>query len=164
MPAHQEKGKGADRSGPGSSAPEQVPPPSVPIATATGARLTRAGVRKSQNSGWSTALAGIFRSRAAATIRRSWAASPVAAKTSVAPLHLARLEMPLYELDGIGGQERGKIRFRLIRVGNDRRLRVQQQPNPGKAPRRHCRKPPRTLRNAEEGRKDGQCARSYAWI
>ena len=35
------------------------PAPSVPIATATGARLTSAGVKKSQRSGRSTALAGM---------------------------------------------------------------------------------------------------------
>ena len=61
------------------------PVPSVPIATDSGARLTSAGVKKSQISGRSTALAGIFRCRASATMRRSRAASPVAAKTMTAP-------------------------------------------------------------------------------
>ena len=61
------------------------PAPSVPMATATGARLTSAGVKKSQKSGWSTALAGILRSRAAITMRWSSAALPVAAKTRMAP-------------------------------------------------------------------------------
>ncbi|MNV43131.1 hypothetical protein D3C71_1348370 [compost metagenome] len=61
------------------------PAPSVPMAMATGARATSAGVKKSQNSGWSTALAGIFFARAAVTISQSSASFPVAAKTSVAP-------------------------------------------------------------------------------
>ena len=59
-------------------------------------------------------------------------------------------------VDRIGGQERGEVVFRRVRIGDDPGLRVEQQPNLGKclvtiAKNRHA-----FLRNAEEGRKDGQ--------